>query len=43
MLMAIFMFAKWWKFTTRKTFGYVTNSYLKFSNKLDKVYDDFKD
>jgi hypothetical protein len=41
--MALFMFAKWWKFTTRKTFGCIINIYFKFSQKLDNVYDDFKD
>ncbi len=37
------LFAKWWKFTNKKTFGYIINIYRKFSKKLDKVYDDFKD
>jgi hypothetical protein len=41
--MALFMFAKWWKFMTRKTFGYTIDIYFKMSKKLDKVYDDFKD
>jgi hypothetical protein len=41
--MAIFMFAKWWKFTTKKTFGSIINIYFKISKTLDKVYDDFKD
>ncbi len=43
MLMAFFMFAKWWKFTTKKTFGYIISIYFKFSKELDKVYDDIKD
>jgi len=42
MLMAFLMFAKWWKFTTKK-FSYIINFYFKFSKKLDKVYDDFKE
>jgi hypothetical protein len=42
MLMALFMFTKWWKFTTKKKFSYIINTYFKFSKKLDKVYDDFK-
>ncbi len=25
------------------TFGYIINIYFKFSKKLDKIYDDFKD
>jgi hypothetical protein len=41
--MAIFMFAKSSKFTTKETFGYIINIYFKFSKKLDKVYDHFKD
>jgi hypothetical protein len=41
--MALFMFAKWWKFTTEKTFNYIINIYFIISKKLDKVYDDFKD
>jgi len=45
MLMAIFMFAKCWKFTKKKkkTFGYIVNIYFKISKTLVKVYDDFKD
>jgi len=44
MLMAFFMFAKWWKFTTKKPLnGYITNIYFKISKTLDKVYNDFKD
>ncbi len=43
MLMAFFMFAKVWKLTITKTFGYIINNYFKFSKKLDKVYDDLKD
>jgi hypothetical protein len=42
MLMAFFMFTNWWKFTI-KTFGYIINIYLIFSNKLDKVYDALED
>jgi hypothetical protein len=42
MLIALLMFAKWWKLTTRKTFGYIVNIYLKFSKKMDKVYNDLK-
>ncbi len=42
MLMALFMFAKWWKLTTEKTFGYIVNIYFKISKKLDKVYNDLK-
>jgi len=41
--MAFFMFAKWWKFTTKKTFSYIISIYFKFSKELDKVYDDIKD
>jgi hypothetical protein len=41
--MAFFMLAKWWKFTTKKTFGYIINIYFKISKIVDKVYDDFKD
>jgi hypothetical protein len=42
--MALFMFVEWWKFTTKnKIFGYMINIYFKFSKRLDKVYDDFKD
>jgi hypothetical protein len=37
------MFTKWWKFMTRKTFGYIIDIYFKMSKKLDKVYDDLKD
>ncbi len=43
MLIALFMFRKWWKFTTKKTFGYIINIYFKFSKNLDKVNDDLKD
>jgi hypothetical protein len=43
MLMGFFMFSKWWKFTTKKTFGYIINIYSTFSKKMDKVYDDLKD
>jgi hypothetical protein len=43
-MMALFMFVKWWKFTRKnKNFGYMINIYFKFSNELNKVYDDFKD
>jgi hypothetical protein len=42
--MALFMFAKWWKFSTKKPLnGYIINIYLKISKTLDRVYDDFKD
>jgi hypothetical protein len=42
--MALFMFVEWWKFTTKFfIFGYMINIYFKFSKRLDKVYDDFKD
>jgi len=43
MLMALLMFAKWWKFTTKETFSYIINIYFKISKKLDKVYNDLKD
>jgi hypothetical protein len=43
MLMALLMFAKWWKFTTKETLSYIINIYFKFSKKLDKVYNDFRD
>jgi len=43
MLMALFVFAQWWKLTTKKIFGYIINIYFKFSEKLDNVYDNFKD
>ncbi len=36
------MFAKWWKFTTKQTFGYTINIYFKISKTLDKVHDDLK-
>jgi len=41
MLMAFFMFTKWWKFTIKKTFGYIINIYFENLKTLDKVYDDF--
>jgi hypothetical protein len=40
MLMAFRMFAKWWKFTTKKISS-IINIYFKFSKK-DNVYNDFK-
>ncbi len=43
MLMALLMFAKWLKFTTKEIFGYIISIYFKFSKNLDKVYDDIKD
>jgi hypothetical protein len=43
MSMALLMFAKWWKFITKKTIHYIINIYFKFSKKLDKVYNDLKD
>ncbi len=30
MLMAFLMFAKWWKFTTKKTLNYIINIYFEF-------------
>jgi hypothetical protein len=36
MLVALFMFAKWWKFTIKK-------KPLVTLKELDKVYDDIKD
>jgi hypothetical protein len=30
MLIVLFMFAKLWKFTQKKTFGYIINIYFKF-------------
>jgi hypothetical protein len=41
--MALLMFAKWLKFTTKEIFGYIISIYFKFSKNLDKVYDDIKD
>jgi hypothetical protein len=41
--MALYMFEKWWDFTTKKTFGYIINIYFKISKKLDKFYDNIKD
>ncbi len=41
MLMALFMFAKWWKIHHQKNFGYIIDIYFKSSKKIDKVYDDF--
>jgi hypothetical protein len=41
--MALFMFAKWWKFTTKKTFGYIIDIFFLNSKRLDNVYGDFKD
>jgi hypothetical protein len=43
MLMALFVFAKWCKFTTQKTLSYIININCKFSKELVKVYDDIKD
>ncbi len=43
MLIAFFMFAKCWKFTTKKSFSYTINIYVKISKKLDMVYNDSKD
>jgi hypothetical protein len=34
MLMVFLMFAKWWKFITKKII-YIINIYFKFSNKFD--------
>jgi len=39
--MALFMFAKWWKFITKKL-NYISNIYFKFCKKMDKVYNDLK-
>jgi hypothetical protein len=39
----LFMFAKWWKFNTKKSCGYIVNIYFKIWIFLDKVYDDLKD
>jgi hypothetical protein len=36
MLMVILMFAKWWKFITKKL-NYIINIYFKFSNKFDII------
>jgi hypothetical protein len=33
MLMALFMFKKWWKVTTKKPLGYIIDIYFKFSKK----------
>jgi hypothetical protein len=41
--MALFVFGKWWKFTSKKSLSYIINIYSKFSKELDKVYDDLKD
>jgi hypothetical protein len=41
MLMAFFIFAKWWKFMIKNS--YIINIYFKISKKLDKVYNVFKD
>jgi hypothetical protein len=35
MLMTLFMFAKRWKFTTKKTFGYIIYTYFKISKTFD--------
>ncbi len=43
MLIAFFMFEKWWKFTIKKTFGYIINIYFKVWKKLDKIHCDIKD
>jgi hypothetical protein len=41
MSIAFFVFAQWWKLTTKKIFGYII-IFLIFK-KLDKVYDNLKD
>jgi hypothetical protein len=41
MLMALFMFATWWKFITKQN-SYIINIYMKFSKKMDNVYNDLK-
>jgi hypothetical protein len=43
MLMAFFMFAKWWKFTQKKTLSCIINIYFEFFLKMDKAYNDMKD
>ncbi len=42
MLMAFLLFAKWWKFNTKKT-SYIINIYFKISKKMDNVYNDLKE
>jgi hypothetical protein len=42
MLMAFFMFAKWWKFTQKKTLSCIINTYFDFFFN-DKAYNDMKD
>jgi len=37
------MFAKWWKLTTKKTRGYIINTYFQIFKIFDKVYDNLKD
>jgi chromate transport protein ChrA len=37
------MFAKWWKLTTKKTRGYIINTYFQIFKFFDKVYDNLKD
>ncbi len=41
-MMVLFMFVKWWKFTTKKL-NYITDICFKFSKKLNKVYNNLKD
>jgi len=36
------MFAKWWKFITKKI-NYIINIYFKFFEKMDNVYNDLKE
>jgi hypothetical protein len=36
MLIALLMFAKWWKFTAKKRLSYIINVYFKFSKKKIK-------
>ncbi len=33
-LMALFMFAKWWKFTMKEKFNYIINIFFNFQKKL---------
>jgi hypothetical protein len=42
MLMVFLMFAKWWKFITKKI-NYIINIYFKFFEKMDNVYNDLKE
>jgi len=42
-LMAFFMITKWWKFTTKKNSITLLIFTFKYSKKLNKVHNDFKD